>query len=427
MTNNTLIRGVLIYGGVTGLSRMLPIILLPLYLSVLTQDEFGRVEILVALYNFIIIIGCLQLETAIQRFMYKVESKEVFVYTSSFIIFCFSSLAMVVVSLFNKEMSTILFDSEVEGFNILIISITSALFNVATIFLLYFRYVDKEYTYCVLSITQVVITSITTYVLVVVEEMGNLGYVIGMMSGWLTIIPISLLIIRRKAPFSIDFKLLEGCFSYSLPQLPARFCSFFVQFGNRFIVLMYFGTSSVALLALATKFSAFYQLLHIAFTMAWNPFLYKNEDDEKLNETINKVIIFLVSTIVITSIAIHVLGSEIIDYFFIESYGDVKGLIILAILPAGLMIVKEVLESGVKLSGKTKYVSYSYFISAIVTAFLMFISDDVKYVLISSIIGGLTLLLLTYIYSMRTHKIRYPIRYIVALIIYVVGICVFMR
>lgn len=427
MTKNTLIRGVLIYGGVTGLSRMLPIILLPLYLSVLTQDEFGRVEILVALYNFIIIIGCLQLETAIQRFMYKVESKEVFVYTSSLIIFCFSSLTMVVVSLFNKEISTLLFGSEVESFNILLISITSALFNIATIFLLYFRYVDKEYTYCALSITQVAITSITTYLLVVVKNMGNIGYVVGMMAGWLTIIPISLLIIRRKTPFSVDFKLLEGCLSYSLPQLPARFCSFFVQFGNRFIVLMHFGTSSVALLALATKFSAFYQLLHIAFTMAWNPFLYKNEDGEKLNEMINKVIAFLVFAIVIMSILIHFLGSKLVDYFFIESYGDVKGLIILAILPAGMLIVKEVLESGVKLSGKTKYVSYSYFTSAIVTAFFMFISDNIKHVLISSIIGCLTLLLLTYIYSIRTHKIRYPIIYILALIVYVIGISVFMR
>ncbi|NOE51408.1 oligosaccharide flippase family protein, partial [Vibrio cholerae] len=72
MIKNKLVQNILIYGGVTGLSRMLPILLLPFYLSALSIEEFGRIEVLVALYNIIIIFGSMQLETAVQRYMYKV-------------------------------------------------------------------------------------------------------------------------------------------------------------------------------------------------------------------------------------------------------------------------------------------------------------------------------------------------------------------
>ncbi|WP_276329934.1 lipopolysaccharide biosynthesis protein [Yersinia kristensenii] len=204
-----------------------------------------------------------------------------------------------------------------------------------------------------------------------------------------------------------DFSFLKQSIDFSLPQIPARIGSFFIQFGNRFIVLYYFGPKVVALLGLSVKFAAPFQLLYIAFTMAWNPYLYKNENNSDLEGKINKILKLLLLFIVVSSIAIHYIGCWIIDVYFHNGYEGVKSLIFLAILPSGLLIVKDILETGVKLSGKTKYISYSYFLSIVITITLMIFSKNIQDILMSSLVGTIVLLLATFIFSEREYHIKY--------------------
>ena len=408
MIKNKLVQNILIYGGVTGLSRMLPILLLPFYLSVLSIEEFGRIEVLVALYNLIIIFGSMQLETAVQRYMYKVENKANYTLALSIVVFILSTLAFFVVAISSKEISHLLFGSDIEYVNIIIISICSVLFNVSTILLIYFRYAEQEKLFSLITLSQVVVTAVVTYALVVVEPLGNLGYVLGMSSGWVTVVISSaLLIYYKNKSIRPDFSIIRQSVDFSWPQLPARFGSFFVQFGNRFIALSYFGAQTVAILGLATKFAAFFQLIYIAFNMAWNPYLYKNEHDENLENKINKTLRIVLALIVFSSLIIHVLGGWVIDVFFDAEYSEVKNIIILAILPSGLLIFKEILETGIKLSGKTKYISYSYFISVVFTIGFMFLANDLHGLLIASLLGSIILILCSWYYSEKTYQLRY--------------------
>ncbi|EIY4754478.1 lipopolysaccharide biosynthesis protein [Vibrio cholerae] len=408
MIKNKLIGNILVYGVVTGLSRMLPILLLPFYLSALSIEEFGRIEVLVALYNLIIIFGSMQLETAVQRYMYKVEDKAKYTLALSIVVFLLSMLSFCIVAISSKKISYFLFGSDIEYVNITVISICSLLFNVSTILLIYFRYSEQEKIFSLITLSQVVVTSVVTYALVVVEPLGNLGYVLGMTSGWLTVIALSsLLIYLQNKSISPDFSIIWQSLNFSWPQLPARFGSFFVQFGNRFIALSYFGAQTVAILGLATKFAAFFQLIYIAFNMAWNPYLYKNEKNDNLENEINKTLRIVLVLIVFFSIIIHQLGGWIVDMFFVAEYHEVKNIIILAILPSGLLIFKEILETGIKLSGKTKYISYSYFISVLFTIGFMIIANDFHDLLIASLLGVIALIICTWYFSEKTYHIKY--------------------
>ncbi|EJX9125223.1 lipopolysaccharide biosynthesis protein [Vibrio cholerae] len=408
MIKNKLIGNILVYGVVTGLSRMLPILLLPFYLSALSIEEFGRIEVLIALYNLIIIFGSMQLETAVQRYMYKVEDKAKYTLALSIVVFLLSMLSFCIVAISSKKISYFLFGSDIEYVNITVISICSLLFNVSTILLIYFRYSEQEKIFSLITLSQVVVTSVVTYALVVVEPLGNLGYVLGMTSGWLTVIALSsLLIYLQNKSISPDFSIIWQSLNFSWPQLPARFGSFFVQFGNRFIALSYFGAQTVAILGLATKFAAFFQLIYIAFNMAWNPYLYKNEKNDNLENEINKTLRIVLVLIVFFSIIIHQLGGWIVDMFFVAEYHEVKNIIILAILPSGLLIFKEILETGIKLSGKTKYISYSYFISVLFTIGFMIIANDFHDLLIASLLGVIALIICTWYFSEKTYHIKY--------------------
>lgn len=404
MIKNKLLSNILIYGGITGVSRMLPLILLPFYLSVISITDFGRIEVLISLYNLLIIFGSLQMETAIQRYMYHVENKVNFTYTICIIILILSVITSIIVSMFSTDLSILLFESDSQSRNIIIIAINTVLFNISTILLIHFRYTDKEKIFSILTLSQVIISSVVTYILVVIEKTGIQGYIIGLGSGWLFVLIVSLPIIFRKQCLAFETTFIKKSFDFSIPQIPARFGSFFVQFGNRFVTLALLGAQSVAILGVANKFAAIFQLIYIAFNMAWNPYLYKNENNENLEKNINVILKYLIITIITLFALIHFLGSFIIDYFFNKEYEDVKKYIILAVIPSSMLIIKEILETGIRLSNKTKYISYSYFVSAGLMFFLMIVSKNLVDIFLSSIVSTTILLILSWFYSEKTYK-----------------------
>ena len=412
MLNNSLLKNILIYGGVTGASRMLPILLLPFYLSAMPIEDYGRIEVLVALFNFIIILGSLQLETAIQRYMYKVEDKLNYTYTILIATFSFSILILLLTTILSKKISFSLFDSGIESTNIRIIALCCVFYNLSSILMIYFRYSEQERIFYIITLSQVLITSVVTYLLVVVEKLANFGYVVGMFSGWLVVFLLSMTTIlwsKRKFIGEIkpDLSILKLSINFALPQIPARIGSFFIQFGNRFIVLSYFGSTTVALLGLSVKFAAPIQLLYIAFTMALNPYLYKNETNDNLETKLNKILKLLLLFVLVSAVAIHYGSYWILDRYFQSGYKEVRSLIFIAILPSGLLIAKDILETGVRLSGKTKYISQAYFLSVVVTILLMLSSKTVNNVLESTLVGTIILLLATYYYSEKVYHFKY--------------------
>ncbi|MEH4178105.1 O98 family O-antigen flippase, partial [Escherichia coli] len=412
MLNNNLLKNIVIYGGVTGASRMLPILLLPFYLSAMPIEDYGRIEVLVALFNFVIILGSLQLETAIQRYMYKVEDKLNYTYTILIATFFFSILILFLTVIFSIKISFSLFNSGIESTNIRIIALSCVFYNLSSIFMIYFRYSEQEKIFYIISLFQVFVTSVVTYLLVVVEKLANFGYVVGIFSGWLIVFLLSMFTIlwsKRKFIGEIkpDFSILKLSINFALPQIPARIGSFFIQFGNRFIVLSYFGSATVALFGVSVKFAAPFQLLYIAFTMAWNPYLYKNETSDDLEFKINKILKLLLIFVLLSSVALHYGSHWIIDKYFQNNYKEVKSLIFIAVLPSGLLIAKDILETGVRLSGKTKYISHAYFLSVTVTISLMLLSKNINNVFESTLIGTITLLLATYYYSEKVYHFKY--------------------
>lgn len=426
MIKNKLILNILVYGGVTGMSRLLPLLLLPFYLSALSIEEFGRIEVLIAFYNFIIILGSMQLETAVQRYMYKVGNKANYTLGLCVFVFLLSMLTFIIVAITSKQISILLFGSDIEFKNIIIISICSVLFNLSTILLIYLRYAEQEKAFVLFTLSQVIVTAAVTYKLVVVNSLGNMGYVLGMMSGWIIVLMLaSLLIYRNNNNINPDYTMIKQSIIFSWPQLPARFSSFFLQFGNRFIVLSYFGSQTVAILGLATKFAAFFQLLYIAFNMAWNPYLYKNEGDVNLEFKINKILRIVLAFTFLSSVFIHMIGGWVIDEFFSIEYIEVKNIIILAVLPAGLLIFKDILETGIKLSGKTKYISYSYLLSTMITVAFMILADDLNGVLLASLFGSFALIISSWFFSEKSYSIKYDRFSLLVLTAILIFVCYF--
>jgi len=419
------LKSFLVYGGSAGISRVLPILMLPLYLTSLGSDAYGKVEVVFASFTFLLIFGLLQLETALQRMYFKVENRANLFYSLLIVTTVLSICISIITSSLSSTISSLLFENESESKAIAIASISMVFANIATICMVFLRYEDKPKEFAIMTVGQVIITALTTYFSIVTLQYGSVGYFYGLLSGWFFVAISSLYIITTDMRFSWNSRYIKESFEFSIPQLPARLASFFVQFGNRFVVLYILGTQAVALMSLSLKFAAFFQLLMLAFSMAWNPFLYKNENIDGLEKKVNSLFNALLITLSIMHVITILLAEVIVKVFFENEYYEASQYVGLAIIPVQLLIIKEVVESGVRLANKTKYISYSYFFSVSATAICMYFSTTIEQVLISTIIGTLILVLCSWYCSEKSYRIRYSKVGFVLYFLFIVSTLVF--
>jgi O-antigen/teichoic acid export membrane protein len=62
------------FGLAISIDKLIGLILLPIYTSFFTQEEYGIIEIIQSVISIVCIFGMLQLETSLQRYYYNYEN-----------------------------------------------------------------------------------------------------------------------------------------------------------------------------------------------------------------------------------------------------------------------------------------------------------------------------------------------------------------
>src|SRR5690242_16849799 len=80
-------KSFLIYGLASGLSKSLTILLVPIYTKLFTTTEYAVIDLITSLFFLIAVIALLQLESALSRYYYEVDSKALKFYIGSTLVF----------------------------------------------------------------------------------------------------------------------------------------------------------------------------------------------------------------------------------------------------------------------------------------------------------------------------------------------------
>ena len=73
MKIKNLIKGAFVYGTINIIQKSVTIFLIPIYLATLSVEEYGALEIIIAIYAFFALLFMLQMEGGFQRFFYDHE------------------------------------------------------------------------------------------------------------------------------------------------------------------------------------------------------------------------------------------------------------------------------------------------------------------------------------------------------------------
>ena len=267
------------YTAASIVSKVIAVVLLPLYTRHLSPADYGAAEVMFAAVVSASIIVRFGLIEAVLRFYYKDDEQPREVVASSFAgLFWLSTAAMAIALPFAEPISRALLDvspaemERISATQLAQISIAGLWVLTMSEFLLtMFRLEVRARAFYTTAIVYVLATIALTVFLVVVLDEGARGLLIGSYAAGAVTVLVLIALQWRKLSLRFDPALLRRLFRFGLPTMPAEVSLYLLNFVDRLIILRTVGAAEAGLYSVAVKFAQAVNVLVRGFQLAWPP------------------------------------------------------------------------------------------------------------------------------------------------------------
>lgn len=408
-------RDLLIYGLSSSVSRFFSLFLVPVYTRIFTPEEFGTMDLIATIVAFASIVGMMQLESAVSRYYYAEKNeneRNAMISTALWTILFLSSLIFVLLALFSKSLTSLVFNTAQYANVLIIAGLTIPVSNLNSLYTVVIRFKKKPVHYLAFQSSQILLSICVTIWLVVYVKTGIVGVFAGQLAGFLlTAVAMSYYLRNHIKPIWQLIQ-LKRMLRYSLPLVPAVAGTWANSYINRFVMVGYLSVAEIGLYAVALKFASLFNLIGAAFRMAWGPFFWEtfetNENHRKVFRDIQRHVTFLIIGLVIV---ITLFSNEIILVFTTVDYVESARLLGLLALSMGISaIIVQTTGVGPGITKRTEYNTIIYFLSVAVNVgalFLLVPAFGLIAVPVSLLLGSLTLWITGWYNSERLYKIGF--------------------
>ena len=305
----------MIYGLGGLVSRILAVLLLPLYTRYLTPADYGKVETLIALTTVVGIVLRFGIHSAFFRFYFDSpdpEARRLVLRTSFWFTMGMATAGLVAGLLLSAPISAALFGSSDDAELVMAAFVGLwAGMNYEQLTSL-FRVEERSVAFVAASLTNVLLRMGTTVLLVVVFDEGALGVVVGNFTGTLLVYLALLGYRREQLGLQFDRELLRRMNKFGLPLVPSGLALWALTFSDRFFLARIAGQEDVGRYSLGVRIASAMVLLLAAFRMAWPAFAYSIEDEREARRTYAFVLTYLLYVSCWLSLALGVLAPWIV-------------------------------------------------------------------------------------------------------------------
>jgi O-antigen/teichoic acid export membrane protein len=284
--------------GLGGLvSRVLAVLLLPLYTAYLDPDDLGKVGVLIAFNAVLVTILRGGVSSAFFRFWFdspEPEKRRTVLRTSFWFTMAMATLGLVGGWLFAGQIADAL---SLDGEDWLVRAQFIALWAQMNYEQLtaVFRVEQRASRFLAASLANVAITIAATVVLVVGFDKGALGVIVGNFTGTLAVYLALLGYRREQLGLELDRQLLRAMQRFGWPLVPSALALIAINFSDRLFIARLASLEEVGRYELGVRIASAMVLLLTAFRMAWPGFAYSIEDEEEAKTTYAFVLTYLVA------------------------------------------------------------------------------------------------------------------------------------
>ena len=287
-----------IYGLGGLISRVIAVLLLPLYTHYLHGRDYGRVETLIALNAILVAILRLGITAAFFRFYFDYpddEAKRITVVRTSFwFTMTMATLGLVAGWLFAPELAAWLNLGHGQAWLVRASFVGLwAQMNYEQLTSL-FRVEQKPVLFSAATIANLLVTVAATVVLVVAFNQRAMGVVVGNFIGTLAVYAVLVGYRRYQLGLEFDWSLFRAMNHFGMPLVPAQIAIWALNFADRFFIGHFKGQSEVGHYSIGARIASTVVLALAAFRMAWPAFAYSIDDENEARRTYGYVLTYVV-------------------------------------------------------------------------------------------------------------------------------------
>jgi O-antigen/teichoic acid export membrane protein len=290
-----LVKQSAIYGLGGIVSRLLAVLLLPLYTSYLGTTGFGKIETIVALTTVLVVILRMGISSAFFRFYFDSNDdarRTLVVRTSFWFTMAMATAGLVAGFILATPIAHLLRLGDDPWLVRAAFVGLWAQMNYEQLTSL-FRVEERPVAFVTASIANIFITVGATVLLVVGLHKGPTGAVVGNFLGTLTVYFALLAYRRYQLGFQFDRGLLRAMNRFGMPLVPSALALWAINFIDRFFIAVFKGQSEVGVYSLAVRASSVIVFVMVAFRLAWPAFAYSIEDESVAKRTYAFVLTYL--------------------------------------------------------------------------------------------------------------------------------------
>jgi len=353
------------YTAASILSKLIAVLLLPLYTRYLTPSDYGAAEVMIVAViasSIVIRFGVIE---ALLRFYYIAdEDPDEVVRTGFASLFWTTALGAAIALAFAEPISEALLDRpDAELARIAIGGLWVLTLYEYLIALL--RVDERARAYFVFTMANTLVAIPATVWFVVLEDLGAEGLLLGTFGaalpflGWLAVDQ------RRRLSLLPDLPLLGRLVRFGLPTMPAELSLYSLNFIDRILLVRFAGLAEAGLYSLAIKFAQAINVLVRGFQLAWPPLAYSIEDDDEARRAYSLIVTWFMAVCTFVVVGMWLLSRWIVRALAAPEFFEAHEAI--GLLTAGMTLYALYLVLVVIL-GRTGRTEYNFPATVVATA-----------------------------------------------------------
>lgn len=399
------------------LNRIGAFVLLPIYTTYLTVGEYGSLELFYMVSSVVSGMLAIGVAHATLRFYFEyddIADRHAVVSTNIIASGLITILGSLVTLTFSDEIAQLVFNSLEKNIllGIYIVLVTMVLELSSQVCLAYLRARELSLFYVVLSLVKLIIqVSINSY-LIIVENAGITGILIGNLCavaiGWLILIIYTL----KCCGFHFHSDKMKAVLHYSFPFLLATMVGIIAVNADRFMLNEFLGLEAVGIYSLALKLTLLVEVLVAEpFSKSYGSYRFSIMKNDNVGEIQSKITRYMTIIVSMTLISIVYSSHEIITLMSNPEYYTAVIILPVLIFIGGFKVFTYIFQSGILFAKATKHMFTISIIGciSIITLNYIFISlFGLIGACIAKVIASAIVLLVTNYISQKYMKIHYP-------------------
>jgi O-antigen/teichoic acid export membrane protein len=398
--NSKLLGNSLIYIVMSFIQKAAGFLLLPIYTSYLSPEQFGMANVVTASATIYILIFSMALDDAVARFyfIYKSDPKKKAAFLGSVVLFTLviSIIGSAALLIFKGTFFGLFLNNEVPSSLIILGIISIATSPLYTIQQKINIIEEKPYHYTLNTFGFFLLNTALCILFITKYNMGALGLLLSAAIVQSVFFIYSFVYLRNRMRFVFEFYHLKDALMYSLPLLPNRVASWGLVNFNKIYLGKLLSNAAVGIFNVASYFGLIITVFSSSVSLAYQPFVYRMlENGKKGKGSLEKVIILLVSLFSISGLIIATFSNELLTIFIDKQYSNAGAIIPMVVWTEAISAIS---SSYIYIlfyyKNTPKYISYNTILAAIIN-----IGGCVVLVPVLGILGAVISLFISTIFS----------------------------